>query len=475
MSTLAAPGTTAVNSPAELRFPAGFYWGAATAAYQIEGAVAEDGRTPSIWDTFSATPGKVDQGHTGEHATDHYHRFREDVGLMAELGLTAYRFSVSWPRVRPGGGPVTNDAGLGFYDRLVDSLLDAGIKPVATLYHWDLPQECEDAGGWTNRDTAARFAEFAAVMGQRLGDRVDLWCTLNEPWCSAFLGYGTGVHAPGRTDHADSLAAVHHLLLAHGLAAQALRATIAAPRISIALNSGTVRPVTEDPADVDAARRIDGLLNRIFLDPLLHGRYPADVIADTAAVSDWSFVRDEDLPVIGGPIDALGVNYYQPDLVGAARSAEPDRSTPYPASEAVAFHPVPAPVTDMGWPIDPTGLRDYLLRIRRDYGDIPLYVTENGAAYVDEMTADGRVPDVERIDYVHAHLAAAHEALTAGVDLRGYFVWSLLDNFEWAYGYSKRFGLIHVDYQTQRRTLKDSAHWYRGVIAAGGIDRRTPR
>ncbi|MDG4827149.1 GH1 family beta-glucosidase [Asanoa sp. WMMD1127] len=436
-------------------FPRDFWWGAATAAYQIEGAVAEGGRVPSIWDTFAAQPGRIDNGDTGARATDHYHRFADDVELMASLGLSAYRFSVAWPRA----------ANLDFYDRLVDALLARGIRPVATLYHWDLPQWVEEGGGWTNRDTAYRFADHAAVVGAKLGDRVAMWHTLNEPWCSAFLGYGIGVHAPGR--RADPFPAVHHLLLAHGLAVPALRSASPGSAVGIALNAGTVRPVTDAPADVDAARRIDGLLNRIFFDPLFRGAYPADVVTDTEAVTDWGFVRDGDLATISAPLDAVGVNYYQPDLVGAA-AAPVDDGSPYPTGGRVVHHPVPGPVTDMGWAIDPTGLRDMLLRVTRDYGPIPVYVTENGAAFADTVV-DGAVHDAARIDYLRGHLAAAHEALSAGVDLRGYFAWSLLDNFEWAFGYGKRFGLVHVDYATFTRTPKDSALWYRDVIARGGL------
>ena len=463
--------TPIAQADAAVRFPAGFWWGAATAAYQIEGAVDVDGRTPSIWDTFAATAGKVAGGHNGATATDHYRRYRDDVALMARIGLSAYRFSISWPRVRPGGA-AANPAGLAFYDRLVDELLAAGIRPVATLYHWDLPQELEDRGGWTNRDTAYRFAEYSATVADRLGDRVRMWCTLNEPWCSAFLGYGTGNHAPGRTSHADSLSAAHHLLLAHGLGVAALRSSVDDATVSIALNAGAVRPVSAEPADVDAARRIDGLLNRLFFDPVIRGNYPADVLADTASITDWSFVRDGDLAIISARIDAIGVNYYQPDLVGF--SDVPDEGTPYPASEAVTFHPIPGPRTDMGWSIDPTGLRELLLRVHRDYcrdypGGLPLFVTENGAAFVDTVEPDGQVYDAERIAYLRGHFAAAHAAMTEGVDLRGYFVWSLLDNFEWAMGFDKRFGLIRVDYDTLERTLKDSAYWYRDVIAAGGL------
>jgi len=450
-----------------LRFPTGFWWGAATAAYQIEGATKEDGRTPSIWDTFAATPGKVVAGDTGDHATEHYFRYSEDVALMAELGLSAYRFSVSWPRVQPTGRGPANPAGLAFYDRLVDELAAAGIRAVLTLYHWDLPQELEDAGGWTDRDTAHRFAEYAGLVADRLGDRVSVWTTLNEPWCSAFLGYASGDHAPGRTDPAAALTAAHHLLLGHGLGVQALRASLpAGTPVSLVLNLSPVRPAGPSDVDAAAARRVDGLLNRLFLDPVLRARYPADVRGFTARLTDWRFVHDHDLAAIAEPIDLLGVNYYVPSLVGAGRG-QVNRA--FPACEDVRFHQPPGPITAMGWPVDPTGLRDLLLRLGRDYGDVPLLVTENGAAYDDRPAVDGRVHDPERIAYLRSHLAAVHEALACGVDVRGYFAWSLLDNFEWAFGYGKRFGIVHVDYRTQRRTWKDSTYWYRDAIAAGGV------
>ncbi|KDN80709.1 beta-glucosidase [Kitasatospora cheerisanensis KCTC 2395] len=346
--------TSAPAAPA--RFPAGFVWGAATAAYQIEGAADRDGRTPSIWDTFARRPGAVRNGDTGDIAADHYHRYREDVALMSELGLGAYRFSLAWPRIRPGGRGPANEAGLDFYDRLVDELLAAGITPVATLYHWDLPQELEDRGGWTGRDTAHRFAEYASIAARRLGDRIPTWTTLNEPWCSAFLGYGNGVHAPGRTDHVAALAAHHHLLLAHGLGTAALRAELPdTAQVSLTLNLAAVRPLTADPADLDAARRIDGLANRIFLDPVFRGSYPEDVLADTAQLTDWSFVRDGDLAEISRPIDSLGINYYTPTVVaaedagaagsaGAGRAATGTRAAaPGPPTEASASCPPPAP------------------------------------------------------------------------------------------------------------------------------------
>jgi beta-glucosidase len=458
------------TGPARLRFPDGFVWGAATAAYQIEGSATVDGRGPSIWDTFSHTPGKVLGGDTGDVAADHYRQFRHDVALMAELGLSAYRFSVSWPRVQPGGRGPVNAQGLDYYDRLVDGLVESGISPMVTLYHWDLPQELEDLGGWGARDTAARFAEYAGIVAARLGDRVPLWTTLNEPWCSAFLGYASGVHAPGKTDPALSLRAAHHLLLAHGMGAQALRAVLPAGRqVSITLNLCAVFPATDSPGAAEAVRRVDGLGNRIFLDPLLRGGYPFDVLHDTRELTDWSFVLPGDLEVLGEPIDLLGINYYTPTVVDlGVPDGEP---SPWPACDDVVFVPRPGPSTAMGWTIDAQGLREVVCRVHERYGDIPLMITENGAAFDDRLNSDGGVDDADRISYLRDHLTVAHEAIESGVDLRGYFVWSLLDNFEWSYGYSKRFGIVHVDYATQRRVWKDSAHWYREVIRANGIDR----
>jgi beta-glucosidase len=472
----AAPtATTGVATGADrLMFPPGFRWGAATAAYQIEGAAREGGRTPSIWDTFSATPGKVAGGDTGDEAADHYHRYAEDVALMADLGLGAYRFSVAWPRVQPSGRGPVNPAGMAFYDRLVDALRAAGITPVLTLYHWDLPQELEDAGGWVDRDIAYRFAEYAHLVAARLGDRVPVWTTLNEPWCSAFLGYASGEHAPGRTDPGASLAAAHHLLLAHGLGVDALRAALpAGTEVSLVLNLAPVRAAGPTAADAEAVRRVDGLQNRLFLDAVLRGSYPADVLADTADLTDWGFVRDGDLATIARPLDLLGVNYYRPTLVSAGepvpQTVNGRRPTQWPGCAEVRFHQPAGPVTNMGWSVDASGLRDLLLRLRRDYGDIALVVTENGAAYDDRPTGDGIVHDPDRIAFLRGHLGAVHEAIQAGVDVRGYFVWSLLDNFEWAYGYAKRFGIVHVDYATGARVPKRSAYWYRDVIARHGL------
>ncbi|MFD9302063.1 GH1 family beta-glucosidase [Streptomyces sp. NPDC060048] len=473
--------TTVDASPATgaaLRFPPGFRWGTATAAYQIEGAAALDGRTPSIWDTFSRTPGKVLNGDTGDTAADHYHRLADDVALMKRLGVSDYRFSVAWPRVQPTGRGPAAQRGLDFYRRLVDALLEAGIRPVATLYHWDLPQELEDDGGWPHRDTAERFAEYAGHVAVALGDRVASWTTFNEPWCAAFLGYASGMHAPGRTEPAAALRAAHHFNLAHGLGVRALRAVL--PRsaeVSLTLNLHAVRPLTDSAADLDAARRIDAVGNRVFLDPVFHGRLPHDLVRDTAALTDWSFVRDGDLSAASEPIDWLGLNYYSPTVVAAAgpgtsdgTPSAPSPPSPWPGTEQlVRFLPAPGPRTAMDWPVDAGGLYELLTRLRDELPDVQLLVTENGAAYGDYADPEGAVHDPERIDYLRSHLESVHRAIEDGADVRGYFVWSLLDNFEWTYGYSKRFGIVHVDFATQRRTPKDSAHWYADVIARGGL------
>ncbi|MFF8606869.1 GH1 family beta-glucosidase [Streptomyces sp. NPDC015346] len=461
------------------RFPAGFLWGAATAAYQIEGAAAEDGRTPSIWDTFSHTPGKVFEGHTGDVAVDHYHRFRDDVRMMADLGLNAYRFSVSWSRVQPTGRGPAVQKGLDFYRRLVDELLAAGIEPALTLYHWDLPQDLEDAGGWPERATAERFAQYAGIVAGALGDRVTRWTTLNEPWCSAFLGYGSGVHAPGRTEPVAALRAAHHLNLGHGLAVQALRAALPADRqLAVSLNLHEVRPLTGSAEDLDAARRIDAVGNRVWLGPMLEGAYPEDLFADTASVTDWSFVRDGDTAAINQPLDLLAINYYTPTVVSHVAEGEEkpqddghgnSAHSPWPGADSVAFHRAPGELTAMGWAVDPSALYDLLTRVSARYPGLPLVISENGAAYEDEVGADGTVHDPERAAYVHAHLDAVHRAMEEGVDVRGYFLWSLMDNFEWAYGYAKRFGAVHVDYTTLARTPKSSAQWYGRVARSGEL------
>lgn len=479
-----APLAQASPAPDAVRFPAGFGWGAATASYQIEGAAAEDGRTPSIWDTYARVPGAIVDGDHGDVACDHYHRYREDVALMRDLGLGHYRFSVAWPRVRPDGGAV-NQAGLDFYRRLVDELLGAGITPWITLYHWDLPQTLEDAGGWTNRDTAHRFVDYARTVHDALGDRVPTITTMNEPWCSAFLGYTSGRHAPGRREEAAGLVAAHHLLLGHGLAVEALRADGATADLGITLNLTVADPVDPtDDVDRDAARRVDGLFNRVFLDPLLRRRYPADVLTDTASLEfagrPWhDVVREGDLAAIGSPIDVLGINYYNGTAVSGRPHPDPDdggvrhpdlpHGSPYPGGDDIVDPGRGLPRTGMGWEVQPEGFTRLLVRLRDEYDAPPIWITENGAAYPDTLV-DGRVDDHQRIAYFDAHLRAVHAAVEAGVDVRGYFAWSLLDNFEWAYGYGQRFGLVHVDYDTQVRTPKASAEWYARIARTGRIE-----
>jgi len=456
-----------------------FVLGGATAAYQIEGAADEDGRGRSIWDVFSHTPGRVVNGDTGDVAIDHYHRFKDDVAIMADLGLDAYRFSVSWPRIQPEGRGPGLEAGLDFYSRLTDELLEAGIDPWITLYHWDLPQALQDAGGWPERDTAHRFADFAAIMHDHLGDRVKHWITLNEPFCTAFVGYAAGRHAPGVREPAAALRTVHHLLLGHGLAMQALRAR-GVEQAGITLNLYSVHPASDSAVDTDAARRVDGFQNRLFLDPLLKGRYPQDMLHDLAEFGGMGEVRDGDLEIISTPIDLLGINYYtryvitgdpeHPDLVGE-RTGQLD--SPYPGAQHAREVRHGMPLTDLGWEIDPDGLHEVLVRLKDEYPAVPLVITENGAAFADVPDEDdGVVHDLDRIGYVRDHLVACARAIDDGVPLRGYFLWSVFDNFEWAEGYAKRFGLVHVDYRTQVRTPKASARWYADVLRTRSPDQQ---
>ncbi|MEG9550939.1 MULTISPECIES: GH1 family beta-glucosidase [Streptomyces griseus group] len=450
--------------PAPVRgLPADFRWGVATSSYQIEGAAAEDGRTPSIWDTFCRVPGAVEGGEHGDVACDHYHRMPEDVELIAGLGVDTYRFSLAWPRIQPGGRGPANEKGLDFYKRLVDELQGRGVTPWITLYHWDLPQELEDAGGWPARDTALRFAEYAALAHEALGDRVEHWTTLNEPWCSAMLGYAYGLHAPGRRDLGDAMAAVHHLLLGHGLAVGALRDAAGGDplELGITLNLGTATPETDSEADREACRRADGMGTRLYLDPLVHGRYPEDIVADLAAQHIELPVRDGDLAAIAAPLDVLGVNFYRGmQFSGVTEDGSPLDAEGLPVVRAVDRD---LPRTAMDWEITPTELTDLLVRLERDYA-LPTVITENGAAFDDAVAADGSVPDADRTAYLADHIAAVVAARDRGADVRGYFAWSLMDNFEWAYGYDKRFGIVRVDYDTQLRTLKDSAKWYRDTI-----------
>jgi beta-glucosidase len=445
MSTTALPDAVL---PGE--FPVGFRFGVAMAAYQIEGAVDEDGRGASIWDVFCRRPGAVAAGDTGDVACDHYHRWRDDLDLMAALGVESYRFSISWSRVQPDGRGALNPAGVDFYKRLCEGLRERGIEAVATLYHWDLPQARQAAGGWSARDTAERFADYAALMASELD--VDAWITHNEPWVVAFLGHAEGIKAPGIRDWPTALRASHHLLLSHGLAAQALRGK----PTGITLNLAPVR--SDDPV---AAVRMDGYLNRWFLDPVFRGWYPEDMVEHyERRYGPFDVVRDGDLAVISEPIDFLGINYYFPQRVRLD-----------PARQPLEISPVlpPPPTTAMGWEVDPDGLHELLLRVRRDYGTVPIYITENGAAFEDGPVVNGTLEDPRRVEYLRSHLGALARAVGDGVDVRRYFAWSMLDNFEWEHGYAKRFGLVYVDYSTQRRVPKRSALWYRDFIARARV------
>ncbi len=448
------------------QFPPDFTWGTATAAYQIEGAAAEDGRGPSIWDTFSRRPGAVHEGDTGDVAADHYHRYAEDVALLADLGVNAYRLSLSWSRLLPTGTGTVNPQGVDFYRRLVESLLAHDITPYVTLYHWDLPQPLEDAGGWLDRDTSQHFADYAGVAGAALGDLVSHWITLNEPWCSAFLGYASGLHAPGRQLGSQAARAAHHLLLGHGLAVDALRAADPAASVGVTLNLYSVQAASGGADDVDAARRIDGLQNRFFLEPVLRGEYPKDVLSDLGEEEWFAANPEADLVRISTPLDFLGVNYYTRHTVasGSAERAEQAPASNYPGSEHVRMVDTGAPRTHMDWPVCPEGLLDVLEQVHTLAPDLPLLVTENGSAYPDVPGPDGSVADPERTRFLQQHLAACATAVERGIPLTGYFVWSLIDNFEWAYGYSRRFGVVRVDYTTQQRTLKASGRWLRSFL-----------
>jgi beta-glucosidase len=435
-----------------------FLWGTATAAYQIEGAAEEDGRGVSIWDTFAREPGRTRDGHTGDVACDHYHRWREDVALMSGLGLNAYRFSIAWPRVQPLGSGEVNERGLDFYDRLVDALLEAGIQPVPTLFHWDLPQALQDRGGWLNREISPIFAEYARVVAERLADRVPLWITLNEPFVHMAFGYALGLHAPGQALLTDALPAAHHQLLGHGLAVQALRAA-GAREVALTNNCTPVWPASAEEPDLKAADAYDTLHNRLFNDPVLLGKYP-DLSAYTRTLD---FVRDGDLETIATPLDALGINYYNPTRIGAPTAD----GLPF-ADAGITGHPT----TAFGWPVVPDGLRELLTGLKSRYGAAlpPIHITENGCSQEDLLTEHGTVEDQGRIAYLEGHIAAMRRAMDEGVDVRGYFAWSLLDNFEWAEGYHQRFGLVHVDFATQRRTPKASYAWLREFLERQNTD-----
>ncbi len=435
------------------KFPSNFIWGAATASYQIEGAWDADGKGESIWDRFTHTPGKIEDASSGDVACDHYHRYPEDIALMRRLGLKAYRFSTSWPRVLPNGFGKINPAGLDFYDRLVDSLLGANIQPFLTLYHWDLPQALQDAGGWRNRDLCYHFADYAALLVKRLGDRVRYWTTFNEPAVVMYVGYGVGAHAPGVDDPAAMFQVGHHLLLAHGLAVQAMRAIQPTLQAGIVLNQWIVDPPSDDPADVAAAEQTWQQHDTFFLDGLFKARYPLHLYADGGQA--LSNVRPGDLALIAQKLDFFGLNNYSRRVVGAQGHV----------------HPVPgSEYTEMGWEVCAPALRRLLNKLNHNYTLPPIYITENGAAFKDVVSPDGKVHDERRLDYLRQHILQVRLAMQDGVDVRGYFVWSLLDNFEWAYGYTKRFGIIRVDYETQQRIVKDSGEWYSQVIANNAVD-----
>ena len=439
--------TASVPTETSTVFPANFVWGVATSAFQIEGAASLDGKGLSNWDTFCRRPGAIADASNGDIACDHYHRWASDLDIVQNLGVDAYRFSVSWPRVQPAGSGAWNSAGLGFYDRLVDGMLARGLAPYLTLHHWDLPQALQDQGGWANRDTVYRFVDYAQGVARRLGDRVASISTHNEPWVMATLGYETGIFAPGIQDRRQAMQAAHHLLLSHGLATQALRATGCRSPLGIVLNLSPVQPATAAPADMAQARLEDGRLLRWYTDPLFHGRYPQDIVDFLGA--DAPQVHAGDLAAIAQPMDFLGLNYYSRAVVSAQGAWDVKQSG--------------LALTDMGWEIYPQGLTELLLRLHRDYRVPPLFVTENGGAFKDTLQ-DGRIQDSARTAYIAAHIAAVGEAMRQGVPMAGYMVWSLMDNFEWASGYAKRFGIVHVDYATQQRTLKDSALWYREFL-----------
>ena len=442
---------------AEDRFPARFLWGAATSAYQIEGSPLADGAGPSIWHDFTDSPGRTVGGDTGDVACDHYRRYAEDVALMRHLGLQAYRFSVSWSRVLPLGTDDVNPKGLDFYSRLVDGLLAAGVQPLVTLYHWDLPSALQQRGGWLNADSAHWFGDYAELMFRALGDRVSLWITLNEPWVVCDAGYMHGVHAPGHRSVSETVKVSRNLLRAHGEAVRHYRA-VGRDRIGIAINLEPKYPASNGEADESATRRADAYMNRQFLDPIFFGHYPQELL--DLSPEGWVDPAPGDARLMREPIDFLAINYYSRGVTRNDPAAPPLRTG--------RVHQAQAPHTSLDWEVYPSGLTDILIWVKDRYGDLPLYVTEIGAAYDDPAPARGTVDDPDRVDYLRRHLRAAHDAIRRGVDLRGYFVWSLLDNLEWAYGFSKRFGIVHVDFSTQKRTTKASARFYANVIRTNG-------
>jgi beta-glucosidase len=441
-----------------MSFPTDFAWGAATAAFQIEGATTADGRGESIWDRFAGTPGKVHNGDTGDPACEHYYRWREDLDLIASLGIRAYRFSISWPRIQPSGRGPANQKGIDFYRRLLEGLHERGIAPLVTLYHWDLPQALEDDGGWASRDTVERFAEYAGLVLDALGDLAADWTTHNEPWVTSMLGYAVGTKAPGATDWPRALRASHHVLLSHGRVLALFRERGARGRMGITLNLTVARAGRDRDDDRAAAQRLDGHFNRWFLDPLFRGSYPVDMVElYESRFGPLDAVQDGDLETIAQPLDFLGVNFYRPNVV----LANDDGSV-----LGIRDVPLDGDTTAMGWPVVPEALTELLVGLKRDYTNLPLLITENGAAFEDRLNGADVVEDPRRVAFLEGHLAAVEAAIAAGVDVRGYYVWSLLDNFEWEHGYSQRFGIVYVDFETQRRIPKRSALWYRNRIAA---------
>lgn len=441
----------------KIQFPDKFLWGAATAAYQIEGAWNEDGRAESIWDRFSHTPGKVTKGENGDVACDHYHRWPQDVALMAELGLKAYRFSISWSRVLPDGRGNVNQKGIDFYSRLVDGLLEKNITPFITLYHWDLPQALQDAGGWLNRRIIDWFAEYAAVVYRALGDRVQNWMTINEPNVFSTLGYRLGYHAPGVQDPATSFQVLHHLYLAHGAAIRTMCEVLPSGKIGIVPALVQNYPATDSPEDIEAAHQRN-MMDQSLIEPLMRGQYLPQQLDYLDSIGARPVILDGDMELISTPADFLGINHYFSYFVSAKHG---DGFVP----------PKPGlPVTDLNWPIYPNGLRDMLIRVTKEYGSMPIYITENGAAFNDQVSPDGQIHDTRRVEFLRGFISALGEAIEAGVDVRGYFVWSLMDNFEWNKGYDPRFGLIYMDYTTQKRIVKDSGRFYADVIRANSVN-----
>lgn len=464
-------------------FPADFLFGAATASYQIEGGVNEGGRGPSIWDTFSHTPGKVVNGDTGDVACNHFHRWEEDIDMMEEMGLQAYRFSISWSRVQPTGTGEFNEEGIAFYRNIIDRLRAKGIEPMITLYHWDLPQALYDNGGWVNRDTVEAFTVYAERMVHEFGDAAVKWATINEPWVVAFVGYGAGAHAPGHADDVEALTVAHHLNLAHGRAYKAMKAIRPELEVGYVNNCHTPRPWDpSNPKDREAAAHIDALANTMFHEPFTQGTYPDILKPNTAHLTDWAFVHDGDLDEMKGRVDWFGINYYASHVVrhNAAKGKEVSKlatladghkagsNTAWPGDEEIEFMPPTGKITAMGWNVDPSAFHAHIMKIHRETG-LPLYVTENGSAWDDVIDEDGRVRDIDRIDYFHGHIDAVGKAIAEGADVRGYLAWSLMDNFEWAQGYNKRFGIVYVNYETSERRWKDSAYWYRETISRRAV------